>query len=154
MSEMFNTPFETALRIVIMLETEKRKDFSMNMIAAIDFAALYGRSFQISDVNLHSDNLFKFAEFAIRKKLAQEAVSFLVKRGLIIAETTKNGFLYRILDTGRAFAGSLDTTYADSYRSEVNLALDKYMDCFEQQIIQQINTIAVESIKEKAVLHE
>lgn len=45
MTELFNTPFETALRVLLLLESEARTDFSINMIAAVDFAALYGRSF-------------------------------------------------------------------------------------------------------------
>ena len=43
--ELFNTPFETALRVLLLLETGARTDFSINMIAALDFAALYGKSF-------------------------------------------------------------------------------------------------------------
>ena len=63
MTELFNTPFETALRVLLLLESEARTDFSINMIAAVDFAALYGRSFAFSGMNLHGDNLFKFSEF-------------------------------------------------------------------------------------------
>lgn len=40
MTELFNTPFETALRVLLLLESEARTDFSINMIAAVDFAAL------------------------------------------------------------------------------------------------------------------
>lgn len=39
MTELFNTPFETALRVLLLLESEARTDFSINMIAAVDFAA-------------------------------------------------------------------------------------------------------------------
>ena len=71
MNEMFNTPFETALRVLLLLESESRADFTINMIAALDFAALYGKSFKFSNENLHGDNLFKFSEFATRKELAK-----------------------------------------------------------------------------------
>lgn len=71
MTELFNTPFETALRVLLLLESEARTDFSINMIAAVDFAALYGRSFAFSGMNLHGDNLFKFSEFATRKELTR-----------------------------------------------------------------------------------
>ena len=57
MTELFNTPFATALRVLLLLESEARTDFSINMIAAVDFAALYGRSFAFSGMNLHGDNL-------------------------------------------------------------------------------------------------
>ncbi len=37
MMELFNTPFETALRELLLLETDSRNDFSINMIAAVEF---------------------------------------------------------------------------------------------------------------------
>ena len=81
MTELFNTPFETSLRVLLLLETEARTDFSINMIACVDFAALYGKSFDISEMNLHGDNLFKFSEFATRKELTRDGMAFLVRRG-------------------------------------------------------------------------
>lgn len=83
MTELFNTPFETSLRVLLLLETEARTDFSINMIACVDFAALYGKSFDISEMNLHGDNLFKFSEFATRKELTRDGMAFLVRRGFV-----------------------------------------------------------------------
>lgn len=96
MTELFNTPFETALRVLLLLESEARTDFSINMIAAVDFAALYGRSFAFSEMNLHGDNLFKFSEFATRKELTRDGMTLLVRRGFVDINPTKNGHLQHI----------------------------------------------------------
>jgi len=152
---IFNTPFETALRILLLLETEARDNFTINMIAALDFAALYGKSFEVSEENLHGDNLFKFSEFATRKELANEGIKLLVRKGFVNAGMTQSGFVYRITDEGRIFAGKLDTAYADDYRNEIRSALRYFSDMSEQGIINRINKLAVSSLeKEVAAFHE
>lgn len=123
MTELFNTPFETALRVLLLLESEARTDFSINMIAAVDFAALYGRSFAFSGMNLHGDNLFKFSEFATRKELTRDGMTLLVRRGFVDVNPTKNGFIYCISARGKEFSRQLDTRYAKEYRGQIRLAL-------------------------------
>lgn len=147
--EIFNTPFETALRIAILLESESRSNFTINMIAAIDFAALYGKSFGISSYNLHGDNLFKFSEFAARKELANEGISYLVQKGMVIASATEQGFIYSISECGKGFAQSLDTKYAQDYREQIGLSLKYFEHDSEQIILRKINKIAVESLERR-----
>ena len=155
MNDLFNTPFETALRVLLLLNTEAREDFSINMIAAIDFASLYGKSFEFSRENLHGDNLFKFSEFATRKELATDGITLLVRRGLVEAKTTKQGFLYSISQKGKELAGKLDTKYAQDYREQIELALQHFSDDSEQVILNKINKLALASLeKEVATFHE
>lgn len=153
--EIFNTPFETALRIVLLLETEMRPDFTVNMIAAMDFAALYGKSFGISSYNLHGDNIFKFSEFATRKELANDGIRYLVQKGLVNASATEQGFTYSISEIGKVFAKKLATKYAQDYREQVGLSVKHFRQDPEQIILGKINKIAVESLeKEVSALHE
>ena len=155
MMELFNTPFETALRVLLLLETGARTDFSINMIAALDFAALYGRSFGFSEENLHGDNLFKFSEFATRKELTNAGITFLVQRGFVDITPTKNGFVYRVSPSGQKFASRLNTKYAKEYKEQIRLALRHFSSDSEQTILNKINKVAVASLeKEDAVFHE
>lgn len=155
MTELFNTPFETALRVLLLLETEARKDFSINMIACVDFAALYGKSFDISEMNLHGDNLFKFSEFATRKELTRDGIAFLVRRGFVEVKPTRNGFIYQISPDGLEFSQRLDTKYSYDYRRQVSLALQQFSGDTEQIILNKINKLAVASLeKEEISFHE
>lgn len=152
--ELFNTPFETALRELLLLETDSRNDFSINMIAAVDFAALYGKSFGFSNMNLHGDNLFKFSEFATRKELTQKGILLLVRRGFADVRPTEKGFIYSISGNGRKFASCLDTKYAQDNRKQIHLALQFFADDPEQIILNKINRLAVASLeKEAATFH-
>lgn len=155
MTTMFNTPVETALRLLLLFETESRYDFTANMVAAVDFAALYGKSFGLSDVNLHGDNLFKFSEFAARQALAKEGINLLVRRGLVDVNSSEKGFTFHISSAGRELAAELEMPYADDYRKEVRKALKRYEGMTEQAIVRNINRIAAESLaQEERTFHE
>ena len=155
MTELFNTPFETALRVLLLLESEARTDFSINMIAAVDFAALYGRSFAFSGMNLHGDNLFKFSEFATRKELTRDGMTLLVRRGFVDVNPTKNGFIYCISARGKEFSRQLDTRYAKEYRGQIRLAPQHFSNDSDQGILNKITKLAVASLeKEEAAFHE
>ena len=155
MNELFNSPLETALRILLLLESEARNDFSINMIAAMDFTALYGKSFNLSDENLHGDNLFKFSEFATRKELASEGIKFLVQKGLVDVKANKQGFIYVISSAGKDFSQKLDTKYAQDYRKQVQLAILHFASDSEQIIFNRINRIAIASLEEEvSTFHE
>lgn len=155
MTELFNTPFETSLRVLLLLETEARTDFSINMIAGVDFASLYGKSFNISEMNLHGDNLFKFSEFATRKELTRDGMDLLVRRGFVDVRPTKNGFIYQISHKGKEFSRQLDTKYSKDYRRQVTLALKHFSGDSEQSILNKINKLAVASLeKGAAAFHE
>lgn len=109
------------------------------MIAALDFAALYGKSFGFSNQNIRGDNLFKFSEFATRKKLAGEGIKLLVQKGLINVNSINQGFTYRISCEGKDFSSKLNTKYAQDYRKQIRLALRHFSNDSEQIILNKIN---------------
>ena len=103
----------------------------------------------------HGDNLFKFSEFATRKELTNAGITFLVQRGFVDVNPTKNGFVYRISSNGRKFASGLNTKYAKEYKGQIRLALSHFSSDSEQTILKKINKVAVASLeKEDAVFHE
>ena len=51
MNNLFNTQFEISLRALLMLEAAGEQWETADMLAAEDFITVYGRDFDISDVN-------------------------------------------------------------------------------------------------------
>ncbi len=45
MSKLYNTPFETSLRMLLLLESANKQGFSVDMMTGIDFIAIYGKDF-------------------------------------------------------------------------------------------------------------
>ena len=84
-NNLFNSPFEMSLRILIMLD-EFGDKCTEDKILAFDFMACYSTEFEVKDVNLHGNNALKFAELVSRRQLVSEAIKDLVLKGLVLAE--------------------------------------------------------------------
>lgn len=148
MNKIFNTSFETSLRVLIILESEKNIIFSTDKLAAIDFISTYGSEFNLSKQNLHGQNTFKFAEFSYRRELIHEAIKELVLKGLISVELTNNGFFYYINNTGINFVTKLNSTYASQYRNILNKCVDFIKNKNEQELLNILASNSLNSLKE------
>lgn len=56
MNDLFNTPFETGLRAMLILSIIRSGGMTIDRLSAYDFMTIYGRDFEVSDWNLHGDN--------------------------------------------------------------------------------------------------
>ncbi|MEJ8778072.1 ABC-three component system middle component 2 [Pseudogracilibacillus sp. ICA-222130] len=147
MNKIFNTPFETSLRILIILESEQ-SIFSTDKLAAIDFISTYGSEFNLSKQNLHGENTFKFAEFSYRREMVHDAIKELVLKDLISIELTNNGFYYYINNTGISFITKLNSSYANQYRSTLKKCTDYIKQKNEQELLNILASHSLTSLKE------
>ncbi len=147
MSSIFNSPFETSLRILLIMEQSTDSFYSSDMLAAIDFVSVYGKDFGIADTNLHGDNLFMFSEFATRRSLTQKAIKESVLSGLLNIKTGNSGFEYQINETGLKYCCSLESDYANSYREVVRRTIAIIDNMSEQQVLKNINEQSISSLR-------
>lgn len=119
---VFNTVFETSLRLLILLD-ESDVDLNVESIQAVDFMATYGKEFSIAENSANGDNPFMFCELATRKTLVESALKELVIKGYVLPTATRSGFLYRSLLAGHRLAQSLSSEYPTEYRDAVENAL-------------------------------
>lgn len=142
--KVFDTPFETSLRVILLLN-EVDSDKSSDYIQAIDFISLYSHYFGFEERNLNGNNPFLFCEYTSRRNLIKEALRLLTLKGYVQPTAMDSGFLYRITTTGRNFASSLDTTFADKYRKIVGVVLIETSDIDETTLISKLNDKALDS---------
>ncbi len=71
MNNIFNTSFEVSLRILIILNTVQTR-LSIDRITALDFIAIYGKDFGVSEYNLHGDNDYRFSEYRLYAELGYD----------------------------------------------------------------------------------
>ena len=114
MNNIYNTPFEISLRVLLLLETGLCE--TADMIAAADFITVYGKDFGISDTDLHGNSVFKYSEFPLRRDLVNKVVKQLVIMGLINVSSSNIGFIYSINQSGKKYCSGLTNDYAKTYR--------------------------------------
>lgn len=75
---LFNSRHEISYRILLLLSVCKESRLSIDRIAALDFIAIYGVDFGVSEKNLHGMNSFRFSEYAGRRHLINDGIRTLV----------------------------------------------------------------------------
>ena len=146
MHNIFNTPFENGLRLLLLLSFHKDRTMSLDMVTALDFLALYGEDLGVSPISMNGQNAFSLCEYTAKRELLRTAARYLVLRGLIKADESADGFGYRITDRGAKTADALDSDYAKEYRIALEFT-GKFAEKSEQQLISWINRAAAAKIQ-------
>lgn len=114
MSKLFNSTFETSLRVLLTLYVYETA-MSLDSIVANDFITIYAADFNIARNNLHGVNEFSFSEYSFRRQSAAEAIKELLLCEEITLETKSDGFVYKIAEKGSAICDEMTTPYAAEY---------------------------------------
>lgn len=142
MNNVFNTSFEVSLRILIILNTVQTR-LSIDRITALDFIAVYGKDFGVSEYNLHGDNDYKFSEYTSKREIVSHAIKELVLRGYTIPHCNKSGFNYCISKDGVAFCESLNDIYAEDFTEIVKKTNALFYDYSDRKLTHCINEYAI-----------
>ncbi|HOT58821.1 MAG TPA: hypothetical protein PK074_09070 [Spirochaetales bacterium] len=143
-NKLFNTTFENALRLLILLDVYDYPQ-TMDMLYAVDFMATYGRTFNITEDNLNGDNQYKFSEFASRREAVKIALKALVLDGLVQALNLNDGITYTVSSDGEDYCNSLESEYATEYRRNAQLVIKSVAGKTERELISKINKMSARS---------
>lgn len=141
MSKLFNSTFETSLRVLLTLYVYETA-MSLDSIVATDFITIYAGDFNIAHNNLHGVNEFSFSEYSFRRQSTAEAIKELLLYEEIVLETNSDGFVYRITDKGSAICDEMTTLYAAEYMNLSYKVKSALIDKTPTEIIEIINSKA------------
>ena len=147
-NKLFNTTFENALRLLILLDVYEYPQ-TLDMLYAIDFMTTYGKTFNITEANLNGDNQYKFSEFASRREAVKTALKALVLYGLVQALNLNDGIAYIISSDGEDYCNSLESEYATEYRRNAQLVIKSVTGKTERELISNINKMSAKSLMEE-----
>lgn len=147
MNKVFNTPFETGLRLLLILYTTNSSGMSIDRLAAFDFMTLYGKDFDISDFNLNGINGFNFSELPTRREICMQGMKEFALDGLVGVKQTKTGFKYKISKAGKQYVEALNSDYAKQYVSVLQSVLDAFGSKSDAALVKEINSKAVQALR-------
>lgn len=146
MINLFNSTFENSLRFLILLDIYDMPQ-TVDMLYAIDFMAVYGKSFGITGTNLNGDNEYRFSEFASRREPVRAALKELVLNGTAQALNYINGLAFIITPEGEDYCESLTSDYAKEYRRCAEIVIKQMTGKSERAIISSINKRSAEALR-------
>lgn len=147
MTKLFNSTFEVSLRALLLLSQTTDVNMTIDRLVAYDFISLYGRHFELADINLHGDNEYGFSELSARRTVMQAALKELVLDGLTKATRRKDGFCYEITDAGATFCQKQTTDYANTYRQLARATHKKFKTMTEVEIMTVISKKATHALR-------
>ena len=147
MNKVFNTPFETGLRLLLILNNTTSTGMSIDRIAAIDFMTLYGKDFDITDFNLNGVNDFNFSELSTRREICLKGLKDFALDGLVDVKQTPSGFKYKINKVGKHYVESLDSDYSKQYISTLIKVFDSIGKKTDAALIREINNKAIQALR-------
>lgn len=123
MMRLFNSRFELALRVMLILKNSEK--ITKSKILALDLMSTYGKACKIANENLHGNNQFDISEIAIRKKLIDKAIAYLRLYELAEELYDSNlGYTYRLTNNGRKIIDQVNDDYAERYQGTLRKAID------------------------------
>lgn len=137
-SDIFDTPFENMLRVLLLLSEAPNRP-NVDKIAAIDFISIYGKSFGMLDNDLHGVNRFNFAEFTHKRGMISKAIDLAVANDLIDIRRTPDGLVFAINDRGRELLDGITSSYATSYLSGLKEIIYKLWKREDIELLEFIN---------------
>lgn len=145
-NKLFNSPFEMSLRMILLLAAAPKEKFTIDRIIGLDFISCYAADFGMPYANLHGDNGYRYGEIVGRRLLVQEAVKELVMQGLVEV-TVDRGYSFSISGSGEKYAKSLETDYANEYRTIAKVSVAKYKDNTDTGILATIQNLAIRALR-------
>ena len=136
-NQVFNTVFETALRIILLLR--EKPLLTSGQIACTDLIATFARYFEAGDINLNGDGRLQLRGFSVRRRLVQAAIKKLVVQGFLTPVSNGKNFMYKLTEQGEEFSEDLKADYAMNYRNTVKSILQRWPDLKEYDLSEMIN---------------
>lgn len=141
---------EVGYRLLLLLDYLPEGQYSARWLSDMDFMTIYGKTFGITDTNLHGDSWMRFTEYATRFTTIVAALHELVIRNYVMAIPTKTGFVYQIADPGKKVTSEMQTSYSRRYRTYTNLVYSRIKDFTEDELSNQIRIAALSMLKQEA----
>lgn len=147
MTKVFNTEFETSLKILLLLAAVETESITIERIVCYDFISTYGRSFSVYGIDINGENSYRYEEIGARRIRATQAIKSLVLDGLVVVEKSSDGFKYAVHLAGKTIARSLTSEYGKSYAEAVKKTHSKYHAYTDMELITEINKKSVQLIR-------
>jgi hypothetical protein len=120
---IFNTPFETGLRSVVILMACYPDALGLNRLVVFDHLVVHTEDIG-GPPSLHPKDRSRAAEILVRRGLVESGLSLMQTRGLVARVVTPAGFRYRAGEEAGSFVDMLSSTYINALKERAVWLID------------------------------
>ena len=132
-SEPFNSPLETGLRSLAILEAAFPNCYDLQRLVEMDYLVVHS-----SDVggpaSLHAPLPLRAGELLVRRQLIERGLLLMMSKGLIERRTASDGIEYVAGDTASPYLASLTAPYTLQLRERARWLVDNLASFTTEEI--------------------
>ena len=123
---IFNTPFETGLRSVIILTACYPDRLGLHRLVVFDHLIVHTADIG-GPKSMHPEDRSRAAEVLVRRGLVDSGLSLMETRGLITRTATPYGFRYKAGEDAGSFVDLLTTNYSEALKERADWLVDNIL---------------------------
>jgi hypothetical protein len=108
---LFNSPFETGVRTVVILQAAAPREFDLEQLTTLDHLVVHTGDLG-GPASLHPPVETRWAELVVRRKLVQDGIALMMLKGLVFYHEHERGQYYSAGDEAATFVEHMMTAYA------------------------------------------
>jgi hypothetical protein len=120
---LFNSPLETGVRAVVILDAAHPRAFDLAQLTWLDHLVVHTADIGGPD-SLHPDIPQRTGELLVRRRLVEDGLNLMRRLHLIDSATTEHGIVYTATEEASAFVESMRSTYARDLRQRAQWLAD------------------------------
>lgn len=119
-TRVFNTPFETGVRSVLLLTSAFPGELALDQLTALDHLVVHTGDLPDGPDSLHPPESARAAEMLVRRSLVDAGLKLMACKGLVQMRATPDGFRYRAGDDAGSFVDLLSSSYASELKERAD----------------------------------
>lgn len=123
---IFNTPFETGLRSVVILTACYPDRLSLHRLVVFDHLVVHTGDIE-GPPSMHPEDRSRAAEILVRRGLVESGLALMETRGLITRSATPDGFRYQAGYEAGSFVDLLTTPYSEALKERADWLVDNVL---------------------------
>jgi hypothetical protein len=114
-ARIFNTPFETGLRSVVLLTAAYPDALGLSRLVVYDHLVVHSEDVGGPE-SMHPKDRSRAAEILVRRRLVDSGLALMQTRGLVARVVTPEGFRYRAGEEAGSFVDMLTSKYVNALK--------------------------------------
>jgi hypothetical protein len=136
---IFNTPFETGLRSVVILTACYPDALGLNRLVVFDHLVVHTGDIG-GPQSMHPKDRSRAAEMLVRRGLVDSGLALMQTRGLVARLVTRHGFRYRAGEEAGSFVDLLSSEYMTALKDRAAWLVDHIQPMAEDDLSRLVKT--------------
>ncbi len=136
---IFNTPFETGLRSVVILTACYPAILGLNRLVVFDHLVVHTEDAG-GPPRMHPKDRSRAAAILVRRRLVESGLALMQTRGLVARVVTPDGFRYRAGEEAGSFVDMLSSSYIVALKERAEWLIEHIQPMSDDRLSQLVRT--------------